>query len=78
MFCSKCGSDNQDDLQFCTSCGYQLKEGSSIPLQSLTTNHVRSSEIRYTNHIFLDFIVPYLSTIDDGGFFVSRWYGFIC
>lgn len=30
MFCSKCGTENENNAQFCSSCGYQLKESSSV------------------------------------------------
>ncbi len=31
MFCSKCGKDNKDDTQFCSSCGAPLKvEGAAV------------------------------------------------
>jgi hypothetical protein len=69
MFCPKCGSDNQDSVQFCTSCGYRFQEGSSVASQPLTTDNSRSSGGRITNNIFFDFIAPYLSAIDDGRFF---------
>lgn len=69
MFCSKCGSDNQDNVQFCTSCGYQLKEHPSVTTPSSTTNNSNLSGGRKTNNIFFDFIAPYLSAIDDGRFF---------
>jgi len=69
MFCSKCGSDNQDNVQFCTSCGYQLKEGPAVIPQPSTKNKLNLSGGRITNNIFFNFIAPYLSTIDDGRFF---------
>ena len=33
MFCSKCGTENENNAQFCSSCGYQLKESSSATPQ---------------------------------------------
>ncbi|MFQ5649726.1 MAG: zinc-ribbon domain-containing protein [bacterium] len=27
MFCPKCGAQNQDDVEFCSSCGQGLKAG---------------------------------------------------
>jgi uncharacterized membrane protein YvbJ len=69
MFCSKCGSDNQDNVQFCTSCGYQFKEGPSVTSQSTTINKLNSSGGKIANNILFDFIAPYLSAIDDGRFF---------
>jgi zinc-ribbon domain len=69
MICSKCGSDNQDNIRFCTSCGFQLKEGSSATSESTTINKLNASGGRIANNIFLNFIAPYLSTIDDGRFF---------
>ena len=69
MFCSKCGSDNQDNVRFCTSCGYQLKEGPSVTPQPSTKNKLNLSGERITNNIFFNFIASYLSTIDDGRFF---------
>ncbi|ABK98981.1 RDD family protein [Pelobacter propionicus] len=34
MFCSNCGSENQDNAGFCSSCGFQLKEISSVKQQA--------------------------------------------
>lgn len=30
MFCSKCGTQNENNAQFCSSCSYKFKESSSI------------------------------------------------
>jgi len=30
MFCSKCDTENENNAQFCSSCGYQLKESFSV------------------------------------------------
>ena len=34
MFCPKCGIENENNAQFCSSCGHQLKGGSSVTPQS--------------------------------------------
>ncbi len=38
MFCSKCGSQNENNANFCISCGNPLKGVSSIAPPSATTN----------------------------------------
>jgi hypothetical protein len=79
MFCLKCGSNNQDDATFCTSCGYQLKVDHSATSQSTKINRLNSSGVSITNNIFFNFIAPYLSTIDDGRFFRKpmKWLYFV-
>ena len=62
MFCSKCGSDNQDNVQFCTSCGYQLKRSLRLPHNHQQKINLILSGGRITNNIFFNFIAPYLST----------------
>ena len=69
MFCSKCGTDNQDNVKFCTSCGCQLKEEPSVTPQPASINKLNLSKGRITNNVFFNFIAPYLSAIDDGRFF---------
>ena len=69
MICSKCGSDNRDDVRFCTSCGFQLKEDPAAASPSTTINKPNASGGGVANNIFFNFIAPYLSTIDDGTFF---------
>ena len=38
MFCSKCGTQNDDSAKFCSKCGAQLNQSSDNEAQAELTN----------------------------------------
>ena len=47
MFCSKCGGDLNDDMNFCPKCGRPVKEGASEPeATECEVCHIRLMKVR--------------------------------
>ena len=57
MFCSKCGSENDDSAKFCTTCGNQLTLDESIKNEKTKSsqgrlNQYKSAKIDNENYVF--------------------------
>ena len=58
IFCTECGAELEDTMQFCSKCGNKLGDDNN-------NNNISSSK-SYKNHIIIGYILAILGTILPG------------